>query len=189
MRLLLIASVWSLLGCASMTERIVNEAMKGLAYDADYTPAEGGDPAALAALYDRLVTELRIDVQYLPADDPVLRGAFGISYAAGSEQLHIRVRQNLSVNGTIEVLAHEAAHLFQPPYMTRQEGDVFAEIVSAHVAHQLGVPHAIATSAGWLRQHKARLRMALDLENEIEHISRILTPRAYLPETTRSQQF
>lgn len=176
---LLITTILIVVGCAStMTERIVTEARKGLVWEADYVPTAGGDPDALAALYIRL-TELRIDVQYLPADDPELRGAYGISYAAGSEQLFIRLRQNLSINGSIEVLAHEAAHLFQPPYMTRSEGDVFAEIVSAHVAHHLGAPNAIGTSAGWLRQHKPWLRMALDLQNEIQYVARLLTPQAY----------
>lgn len=177
---LAVASVVACVGCASMTERIVNEAMKGLVYEADYVPTGGGDPNALAALYARL-TELRIDAQYLPADDPALRGAFGISYTAGSEQLLVRVRQDLSVNGTIEELAHEGAHHLQPPYLTGPEGDVFAEIVSAHVAHRLGAPDAIRTSAGWLRQHKPRLRMALDLENEIQYVVRLLTPQAYQP--------
>jgi hypothetical protein len=173
------------LGCASsMTERIVQDAMKGLVWEADYTPRDGGDPAALAALYYRLTHDLGIDVQYLPADDPELRRAFGISYAV-NDRLFIRLRQDLSVNGSIEVLGHEAAHLHQPPYLSRSEGDVFAEIVSAHVSHALGVPDAVTTSAGWLRQHKPNLRMALDLENEIQHVSRILTPRAYLGPMTR----
>lgn len=180
MKLALAVAITIGVGCASMTERIVNEALQGLAYEATYSPSDGGNPEALAALYERLTTELRIDVRYLPVDDPILRGAFGISYTTGSDQWFIRVRQDLSVNGTIEVMAHEAAHLFQVPHLTRAEGDVFAEIVSAHVSHALGSPHAVRTSAGWLRQHKPRLRMALDLENEIQHVSRILTPRAYL---------
>ena len=164
------------LSCASMTERIVNDAMTGgLVWSADYTPREGGDPAKLAALYEHLTVDLGIDVLYLPSETPELRGAFGISWAAGSH-LFIRLRQDLSVNGSIEVLAHEAAHLFQPPYLTRSQGDVFAEIVSAHVASRLGVPNARVTSALWLRQHKPSLRMALDLQMEFEHVANILTP-------------
>lgn len=161
-----------------MTDRIVKDGLKGLVSDADYQPKAGGDPEALAAFYRHLTQELRIDVQYLPAEDEDLRGAFGISYAAG-DQLFIRVRQDLSVNGTIEVLAHEAAHLFPVPYLSRPQGDVWAEIVSAHVATRLGVPHAAKTSALWLRQHKANLRMALDLKHEIEYIADVLTPEAY----------
>lgn len=186
LRALIVVTVFAAsFACAhSMTERIVHEAMKGSAYEAEYLPPEGGDPAALAALHERLTTDLRIDVQYLAADDPELRGAYGLSWSAG-DHLFIRLRQDLSVNATIQVLAHEGAHLFQLPYLTRSEGDVFAEIVSTHVSHALGVPRAVATSAGWLRQHKPRLRMALDLENEIQHVSRMLTPRAYLGPMTR----
>jgi hypothetical protein len=172
------------LGCASMTERIVNDAMQGLVWDADYVPVDGGKPEALAALYEHLTKELRIDVQYLPADSETLRGAFGISYVAEGE-LFIKLRQDLSVNGTIEVLAHEGAHLFQPPYLNRSQGDVFAEIVSAHVASRLGVPNAVSTSALWLRQHKPSLRMALDLQNEIAHVSNILTPGSGAKVVTR----
>ena len=163
------------LGCASMTERIVNQGLKGLVWEADYAPVEGGNPEALAALYAHL-TKLEIHIQYLPADDEWLRGAYGVSYHADGE-MFIKLRQDLSVNGSIEVLAHEAAHLHQPPLLSRSQGDVFAEIVSAHVAAKLGVPDAEATSALWLRAHKPSLRMALDLQNEIEYVAKLLTPR------------
>lgn len=166
------------LGCASMTERIVHDGLKGLVYDADYNPREGGNPEALAALYAHLTKELKIEVQYLPAEDEDLRGAYGLSWRT-EESAFIRLRQDLSVNGSIEVLCHEAAHLFQPPHLTRSQGDVFAEIVSAHVAHRLGVPNTAATSALWLRQHKPSLRMALDLQNEIKHVVKILTPSKF----------
>jgi len=172
-----IALLVGAVGCSTMTERIVHEARKGLVWSADYVPRAGGNPDALAALHDHLTAALRIDVEYLPADDATLRGAFGISYAAGNKSF-IKLRHDLSVNGTIEVLAHEGAHLFQPPHLTRSEGDVFAEIVSAHVAERLGVPDAIATSALWLRQHKPSLRMALDLQMEILHVANMLTPGA-----------
>jgi hypothetical protein len=162
-------------GCANMTERIVHDAMKGLVWQADYVPKTGGDPRALAALYAHLTQELGIDVEYLPKDNEVLRGAFGISYAAGNHRF-IKLRQDLSVNGSIEVLAHEAAHLYQPPYLSKSQGDVFAEIVSAHVAAKLGVPDTRATAANWLRQHKPSLRMALDLQNEIAHVTEKLLP-------------
>lgn len=171
----IIMGIIAMLGCVSMTERIVNEGMKGLVWDANYIPANGGDGTALAALYEHLTTALRIDIQYVPASDETLRGAFGISYVAG-DQWFIRVRQDVSVNGTIEILAHEAAHLLQPPHLSRSQGDVFAEIVSAHVADRLGVPGAAATSALWLRQHKAALSTALDLQNEIAHVANVLTP-------------
>ena len=171
-----IAVLLILVGCAAtMTERIVREAQKGLVWSADYTPREGGNPEQLAALYAHLTVNLKIDVEYLPADAHILQGAFGMSYAAGNHA-YIRLRQDLSVNGTIEVLAHEAAHLFQPPHLTRSETDVFAMVVAAHVADRLGVPDAVATSALWLRQHKAALRTALDLRDEIEHVANMLTP-------------
>lgn len=177
---LLNMSILLSIGCAasSMTERIVKDAMKGLVWEADYVPVEGGRPDTLAAFNAHLI-QLGIEIAYLPKEDTVLRGAFGVSYSAG-ERMFIRVRQDLSINGTIEVLAHEAAHLYQPPYLTRPQGDVFAEIVSAYVADRLGVPDAAQTSALWLRQHKPSLRMALDLQREIEHVAHILTPARYL---------
>ena len=162
-------------GCASMTDRIVHDAMQGLVWEADYIPKDGGDPEALAALHRHLTEVLRVDVLFVPANDMEIQGAFGISWVA-EDQRFIRVRQDLSIIGTIEVLGHEAAHLYQPPYLTRSQGDVFAEIVSAHVASRLGVPGAAHTSALWLKQHKPNLRVALDLKNEIAYVADILTP-------------
>src|SRR5688572_15556265 len=145
-RLLLVALCVAVSGCASMTERIVHDAMKGLVWEADYVPREGGSPDALADFYAHLTQNVGIDIEFMHPDDEMLRGAYGISYNAG-EYLFIKLRQDLSVNGTIEVLAHEAAHLHQPYVLSRSQGDVFAEIVSAHVASRLGVPNAANTSA------------------------------------------
>lgn len=163
------------LACASMTERIVNDARQGLVWDADYAPIDGGDPKVLAAFYSHVTNTLGIAVHFLPANHPALNGAYGTANRY-RDTLLIRMRGDLSVNATIEVLAHEAAHLMQPPYLTRSEGDIFAEIVSAHVAKRLGVPNAAKTSALWLRQHKPSLRMALDLQNEIEYVAKMLMP-------------
>jgi hypothetical protein len=176
-RLLLVSLLLVTVGCASMTERIVSDAMRGLVWEATYTPKDGGNPNSLAALYGHLTKALGIHVQYVHPDDEMLQGAFGISYHA-EEGRYIRLRQDLSIIGSIEVLAHEAAHLYQPPYMNRSQGDVFAEIVSARVASRLGVPGAADTSALWLRQHKPNLRVALDLQNEIAHVANLLTPGA-----------
>jgi hypothetical protein len=169
--MLLLASA----GCASMTERIVKDAMQGLVWEADYIPRDGGDPEALAAFHEHLTKVLHIDVQYVPAKEMEIEGAFGMSYRSETMQL-ILLRQDLSVIGSIEVLSHEAAHLFQPPYLSKSQGDVFAEIVSAHVATRLGVPGAAHTSALWLKQHKPNLRVALDLQNEIAYVADLLTP-------------
>lgn len=174
-RLLLVTVILSHFACASMTDRIVHDAMKGLVWDADYVPKDGGDPEKLASLLDHLTRVLKIDVLFVPAGEMEVPGAFGVSYR-GEEGRFIRLRQDLSVIGTIEVLSHEGAHLYQPPYLTRSQGDVFAEIVSAHVATRLGVPGAADTSALWLRQHKPNLRVALDLKNEIAYVADILTP-------------
>lgn len=170
----LVALVLSL-GCSTMTERIVNEARKGLAFSGDYTPKVGGNAESLAALVDHFTRDLRIDVEYLPPNDEVLHGAFGISYTAG-DHWFIKLRNDISVNGKIEVLAHEAGHLFAPPWLTRPQGDVFAEVVAAHIAKALGVPDTVATSGLWLRQHKAWLQAAFDLEDEIQYVVKILLP-------------
>ena len=158
-----------------MTERIVQDARNGLVWSADYVPKDGGDPEALASLLDHLTRVLKIEVQFVPVEGMEIEGAFGESYRGEGIRL-IRARQDLSVIGTIEVLCHEGAHLYQPPYLSRSQGDVFAEVVSAHVASRLGVPGAAQTSALWLRQHKPNLSVALDLTKEIEYVADILTP-------------
>lgn len=179
MRLLALLVVLTSTACASMTERIVADARKGLVWDADYAPTEGGDPLKLAALYAHIVS-LKIDVQFHPVDGPELMGAYGRSYIdLETEQRYIRVRQDLSINGSIEVLAHEAAHLHQPPYLSRSQGDVFAEVVAAHVATRLGISGAARTSALWLKQHKPNLGLALELQNEIRHVADLLTPKVH----------
>lgn len=167
--------------CATMTDRIVSDAMNGLAYSASYTPTLGGRMDRLA-VFDEHLKQLKINVQYVPPGDRILGSAVGVSLRDDVDgNLYIRLRQNLPVNGSIQVLAHEAAHLFQPPHLTRAQGDVFAEIVAAHVADRLGVPHAAQTSALWLRQYKAALRVAADLRNEIDHVVAILTPDKFKP--------
>ena len=142
-------------------------------WDADYIPHDGGNADALAALHAHLIG-MQIQILYAPKSE-MPPGTYGQSYFVGDE-MFIKLRQDLSINGTIEVLAHEAAHLMQPPYITRSQGDVFAAIVQAHVAHRLGVPEAASTSAFWLRQHKPSVRMALDIQGEIEHVAKMLTP-------------
>lgn len=172
----IIASLAIAAGCArTMTERIVSETLRGNAYNATYAPLPGGDPRQLAALVRHFTEQLKIDVEFLPADDEALHDAYGVSYTAG-DQRFIKVSAALSVNGQIEVLAHEGAHLFQLPSLTRSEGDVFADIVCAHVAARLGVPQTVETSAHWLQQHKPHVRVALDLEREIQYVTGILMP-------------
>lgn len=160
----------------SLTQQIVAGAMKGLVWDADYTIMEGGDGAALASLYAHLAA-MEITIYYLPQED-MPPGVVGRSEWTEEGDRFIKLRQNLSVNNTIEVLAHEGAHLFQPVHVSRSQADIFAHIVAAHVAKRLGVPNAAANASVWLKRHKPSLRTALDLEREIEFVTEILTPCA-----------
>lgn len=170
--LLLLCCGVTAMACASRLDRVVSRAAAGLAYDARYEPTPGGDSATLMFLEQR-ARWLGVTVTFVPKGHQDLGGAMGLSYMRGPEK-HVVVDNTLSVNGRLEVLAHELAHLFQPPLEVRSEGQVFAELVSVEVCRRLGVDTS-AAAVLYLQNFKSALRVAQVYRAEIAYVSDMLT--------------
>lgn len=158
--------------CASRTERVIASASQGLAYDAIYHATPGGNPKALTFL-ERRAAWLGVQVSWRPEGHEDLRGATGLSYRNGYEK-HVIVSNTLSINGRIEVLAHELAHLWQPESDSRAANDVFAELVSINVCQKLGVDSSKAASR-YLSGYKPALYVGRLYAPEIAFITDLLT--------------
>ena len=170
-RLLLICCLL-LSACASRSERVIALANRGLAYDGHYHPTVGGDPKTLQFLQSR-AEWFGIAVAYRPTGHDDLRGAVGISFAI-DHQKFVFVNGDLSVNGRLEVLAHEVGHSFQPPMASRMEQEVFAELVSVEACRRLGVDTSKA-SARYLQADKSALWVARTYRAEIVFVADLLT--------------
>ena len=168
----LVASCCLLSACASRSDRVVTQARQGLAYDATYHPTPGGDPDTLKFLEQRGAW-LGVQIEYRPEGHEELHGATGLSFRNGLER-HVFVSNTLSINGQIEVLAHEIGHMFQPNFADRMAADTFAELVSVEVCQRLGVPSA-ASSVGYLRGQKLTLYVGRVYRNEIRFVADMLT--------------
>lgn len=174
-RLIVIGLMVGLAGCASAVDRALGGARAGLAPDAWYTETAGGDPRALTVL-QRRAEWLGVDVAFLDPDDAQLMGATGISWLDETGR-HVRVNKNLSVNGRLEVLAHELGHLYQPPLVSRTDAEVFAEAVSVLVCEKFGVD-VTRQSGRYLTGHKASFGAAKAYRREIRYAVMILTEGA-----------
>lgn len=164
-----------LTGCASAIERTLTGAQQGLAYDAYYTPTPGGDPRVLKFLEHR-VEWLGIQLEYTETlDDERLQGAVGISFRIENAR-YILINGDTTINGRLEVLAHEAAHQFQPPLGTRDEHEVFADLVAVEVCRRLGVDIS-QTSSRYLQAHKHAFYIVKTWKQEIAYTADLLTLR------------
>ena len=161
-----------LLSVSACASSVVTLAQRGLAYDAVYHPTPGGDPRTLRFLEQR-ADFLGVAVDYRPAGHEDLRGAMGLSFRI-ERQRHVIVNGDLSVNGRIEVLAHEIAHAFQPPLAHRAEHEVFAELVSVEVCRRFGVDTR-QVAARYLRANKSALGVARVYRREIAFVVDMLT--------------
>ena len=160
------------LGCASRLDRVVARAGGGLAYDATYLPTPGGNPNTLKFLEQR-AEWLGVTVGYRPEGHEDLRGATGLSYRNGHER-HVIVAETLSINGRIEVLAHELGHMYQPNFGNRMDADAFAELVAVEICRRLGV-NSSAASIKYLRGQKMSLSVGKVYRAEIRFVADLLT--------------
>ena len=172
MKLAIVLLAGLMVGCASRIDRVVSIASRGLAFDAHYVPTEGGNPQTLKFLQNR-AEWFGINVEYRPVGHEDLMGATGVSFRQGTQR-HVLISSDLSINGKLEVLAHEVGHSFQPPMASRMEHEVFAELVSVEVCRRLGVDTTNA-AARYLRADKSALWVARVYRAEIEFVADVLT--------------
>jgi len=159
-----------LTGCAPA---LIRRSTAILHVDAGYEPTPGDEmgPAYLQ-LHDRL-TRWGIEIHEQP-----LR-AYGL---ADLRRGVILIREGLPVNARFEVLAHEAAHLFQPPALEDSStAQVFAELVAVGIAKHYGYARYLEISARYLAMHKHAFGGAKYLERDIAYAVKALTGQVPMP--------
>ena len=175
-KLTLVLALVMSVGCSARAYNVVDQtlhqASRGLATDTRYVETPGGSQEALDVLQAR-AEWLGVDVQYLPGEDAGMMGATGLSWH-DAEGRHARVTSTLSINGRLEVLAHELAHLFQPPALSKAEAEVFAEVVSLLVCRAYGVDTSAAT-AKYLQAHKSHFDIPYVYRREVNYAVHLLT--------------
>ena len=156
-------------GCASTVDQVISHALRTPIGEATYTPASGSRHASALARLERRLEALGVSVFYVRFDEtPSPWGR-----AHGLVRV-IEIDETLTPDGRLEVLAHEAGHLFQPPSLTPVEAQVFAEFVGAEVCARLGYDIA-ATSGRYLGQFKHALAGIRATRVDREAAVRLLT--------------
>lgn len=157
------------LSCASRTpiEDVIATAFRTPYEQAHYEPSSGDSHAGALARLEARLQALGVSVLYGPSLDG---GAVGM---ASIEHRTIWIDQRLAPNGRLEVLAHEAGHVFQPWTLTPSEGQVFAELVGTTVCYRLGWDVRKA-SGTWMGAYKAGIDGALAHQLEIDRAVAIL---------------
>jgi hypothetical protein len=170
MKYILILLCICMAACAhkTYTQKVVDQAMKGLAYEAKYslTPEKGKYLNEWWNFHRFLVDVKQFDVKYLPREEMTMQAA-GVSFMNPvTKQGHIEVDEALSIQNRLETLAHEAAHLYKPHNLTREENEVFAELVSTEICRRLGFNN-MSVAAEYLQGFKAALRIESIYRREI----------------------
>lgn len=129
-------------------------------YDAPAGTSREQDLLRLARL-----VEAALGVQVQTAGAPP--GVAGIS---SREHRIIALDGTLSPNAKFQVLAHEAAHILQPPDMTKAEGEVFADAVSYLVTGD-----DVAIFSRYLAGNKSGLHALKTYRREIRWAASVLS--------------
>jgi hypothetical protein len=95
---------------------------------------------------------------------PPVEGALGVT---NTQTREITIDSTEHWTGRFETLAHEAAHLLQPRFSTRQEGEAFAEAVAYVVAIHDGDYGALRRSSRYLAGAKNSLHILREYRAEI----------------------
>ena len=158
-------------------DRLERDARAFSAWEASYDAPTGGDRLSEYLRLHRLVESvLGVRVQGFGAP-PETSGAIGRMVTTdpdGTEHVVrvIALNSTLSPNARLEVLAHEAGHLLQPPGLTDDEGQVFADAVSYLVTRGNR-----RTYARYLSGHKSSLRVLKTYRREIQWAAKVLSGR------------
>lgn len=157
-------------GCASSVDRVVTQAMRTPWHEAAYQPSTDTTMGPAVARLEARLEALGVAVIYVD-----LRGLDenGQRVAGRTNGIAILIDSALAETGRLEVLAHEAGHLFHPDTLTEAEKQAFAELVGVEVCARLGwnVEHA---AASYLAAHKSGLAGALAFKVDRERAVRIL---------------
>lgn len=161
-----------LTGCAAKVHPVIQFALDTPFSASGYVPVPGDSlREPLKALEARLA-ELQVTVAEMPPEEHQ-DGQGNWGSAIPAERM-IWMPPMLSVNTRFEVLAHEAAHIYQPTNATHRLGaELFAELVAWEVARYYG--HDMTESSGrYLAGYKESLVYAIPYKTDIEYVFRIL---------------
>ena len=152
-------------GCASTSDRIAVEALRTPWREAFYVPSTETTMGLALTRLEKRLGAIGVTVAYADLTSESLGGR--------TRDGHIEIEQTLAINGRLEVLAHEAGHLFHPPTLSVAEQQAFAEMVGAEVCAKLGWP-MWRGSARYLGLFKPGLAGALASKVDRERAVRVL---------------
>lgn len=140
--------------------------------ESGYAPVPGNHLSGPLKALEARLEELKVTVAVMPAEEHQDgQGNWGSAVPA---ERHIWLPPMLSTNTRFEVLAHEAAHIYQPPIVSHGRGaELFAELVGWRVAKHYG--HDMTQSSGkYLAGYKEALIFEPVYRTDIERVFRIL---------------
>ena len=156
------------LACASAWQR---DALRVPSHQAMYVPPTSATMAARLEELRARVLAWGVEIVVPAAGD----GQFwGMAGATGEGQRRIILSPELGVDGTFEVLAHEAAHLLQPGGLTEAQREVFAERVMVAVCDYYGY-EASKRSSQYLARYKTGFAQQAAIEVDYRRAVRVLT--------------
>lgn len=139
-------------------------------YAASGHRAQPGNEAYWDALQMVSTVNVVLGIEATFVDDPGFGGALGVTNRATRT---IILRNDLSWNERLGVLAHEAGHVLQPASLDRVESEAFAEGVAYLVCRGFGRDD-VWFHANYLAQYKTGLHTLRDYRREIEWAARLL---------------
>lgn len=153
--------------CASFSEQVLKEAVKIPVFKSTYVPATGSE---FQWAYDELWGRLEAAGAYVEEIDGLVNpstGAksWGLTFRGDH---HIDIEKSVDVNARLEILAHEAGHLFHNGAVSTSEAEVFAELVGANVLAHYGFPGAKEKSAQYLASYKYGFASLPFVESDID---------------------
>lgn len=156
-------------GCADYVTRVATHASR----QTWRSPTDDGSnlpPSdnAIGAL-ERIAAALGVNVVFAPTLTEE-QGALGMFVPA---QRQISIDAGLSSVLRMQTLAHELAHVIQPPHLNHSESEVFAETVAAVVSRRFGV-NTLPSSSRYLADHHMALRVAREYHADILWAANVL---------------
>lgn len=154
--------------CAARPHPVIREAQRIPFTASGYERIEGDEyTPALEDLTAKL-TSLGVTIEDVPEEK--MQGAEG---ATDPENRHIWMTSTFSPNTRFEVLAHEAGHLYQPRYISRNGAEIFAELVFWELAkhYKIDVTRRVARYlAGYKEALVLEPALRIDVKNAVSLI-------------------
>jgi hypothetical protein len=161
------------LGCAPYGEHpVVVRAREIPVYLSGYKPTTTGNHAAAVQRLEDRVQWLGVTLEVLPEEAVTEHQTYGMAGVIDGKRT-IWLPLSLAADARLEILAHEAAHLFAPPTLDQAQGEVFAEVVAYEVSKALGYDH-LEAAAHYCASWKPGLVIVGVMQADIEAVTKLL---------------